>query len=112
MTNKEVICTFMEPFPDPKYGNAKSVWWPLAMKFATDRLLPRYTRELDLDALHEVEARLTDEQWIEYGSLINLSGNQNHYYMKRLIHASTEQKIKVLTAVLRQNNDKRILSEK
>lgn len=86
MTDEEIICTFMEPLRD-KWALPK--WWHWAGG-------KRKLRDLGLDALREVQARLTDEQWATYESQFNSAST-----WRQLLHASTEQKIKALAAVLR-----------
>lgn len=59
---------------------------------------------LTLNECHEVEARLTDEQWYQYRE--NLLGfvvlaRINFDDCKEMIYASVEQKVKALAAVLR-----------
>lgn len=103
MTDEEVICEFMEPKP---VGEA-----PLSCTYRGDLLsdggfwqADEYTTvwhrsELTLDRLHEVEARLTDEQARQYHQLLNESPDwEIHNY---LWHAKAEQKIAALAAVLR-----------
>jgi hypothetical protein len=85
MTNVEIICTFMEPH------------WKTRMPYAYP-FNPAVMPTLDLDALHEVEARLTYAQWDGYGAaMASLVGRT----APNLLHASAEQKIKALAAVLR-----------
>lgn len=85
MTDEEILHRFM--YPDYVLGGRSP---------AARRLL-----HWNLDALHEVEARLTEEQWKEYrlkmiGHLSNFSQIE-----KCCLHASAEQKKKALAAVLR-----------
>lgn len=84
MTDAEVICTFMEPKPDPE---ELRLWLP---------------GSLTLDALWEVEERLTAEQFAAYIERLedgwDINGLARDY---GLVHARAEQKIKALAAVLR-----------
>lgn len=113
MTDDEVICTWMEPRPKTQtgmiyrfYGNSSGIvdslstregWWVCDEVILdgepTTIISPR---PLDLDALHEVEARLTDEQWWNYSNNFNMPCD-----FRALIHLSAAQKIKSLAAVLR-----------
>jgi hypothetical protein len=59
---------------------------------------------LTLDALHEVEARLTDEQWGAYREWFMVDHQMDRHrvpFGTYLLHASSEQKIKALAEVLR-----------
>jgi hypothetical protein len=57
-------------------------------------------RLLTLDALHEVEERLTNEQWWAYEAALTEGpfGTGDHF--RQIVHATTAQKIKALAAVL------------
>lgn len=98
MSDAEIICAFCEPkptdtLPDTVRGTK---WWRLSLKGYLARWIPKY---LGLDALHEVEARLTDEQWDRYASLMMDPAGIRH--TRFLLHATAGEKIKALAAVLR-----------
>jgi hypothetical protein len=81
MTDAEVICRWMaRQLPMPTDRDWSDPYWHTA---------------LDLDALHEVEARLTDEQWWQYEA--ELSHIAKHIGSTALgfIHATTNQKIRL-----------------
>lgn len=102
MTPEEIICTFMERRPDfipegqsghvPEHRWAHR-WWKWYVK-TFDGVLRHEPRDLDLDALRDVQEHLTDEQWEEYEDEIWHTG------IKRLLHATPKQKIKALASVL------------
>lgn len=100
MTDKEFICQFMETKPDPNThgGTCRSPkgWWFWYGKWETTKLT--------LDALWEVEERLTDEQWQEYDA--ELGGSTTSVLSPNfgMIHATAEQKIKALASVLREGS--------
>ena len=104
MTDAEVICSFMEPKPtksimdtlrdgDPAPGK----WWN-DRHHASSEWRPR---TLTLDAIWEVEERLTDEQWQQYRDEILKGTDMMGLWMTRLIDAGAAQKIVALAAVLR-----------
>lgn len=105
-TDADVICAFMVPKPQfhpndmPEGFDPK--WWLVHL----DRELRAtwHPRDLDLVALHQVEARLTDEQWGIYGaSIFELHVSQECLNPWRLIcHLSAAQKIAALAEVIRQ----------
>jgi hypothetical protein len=91
VTDEEMICNFMEPKPEGRpssYGSGE-VWWRWGWRYIG--WLPR---PLTLDALWEVEARLTDEQCSRY--------TRELVMLPWLWHATAAQKIKALAAVLRE----------
>lgn len=110
MSEEEVICEWMEPRPDVVDDGADPNacykwphrWW----KWYRDRNghLPR---ELDLNALHEVEARLSDKQWLDYRREFRLVVERVNgtwplgQRSKDMLHATAEQKIRALASVLR-----------
>jgi hypothetical protein len=97
MTDQELICAWMEPRPIPsKNGWRSSPWWKRKLRGARDYAHPR---ELDLDALWEVEERLTNEQWEKY--LHEFARTQGYWPLRTLLHATPEQKIRALAQVLR-----------
>ena len=96
LTDQEIICTWMEPKPEPPMrlpteAESQSQWWKRVYN-SLDRGWEPYT--LTLDALWEVEERLTALEWGEY--LLNLP-----YIKREVVHATPAQKIKALAAVLR-----------
>ena len=102
ITDAEVICTFMEPFPGPG-DRRESDWWPINTGQSGLGPFRRRARKLDLDALHEVETRLTDKQQWDYSDLLVKSvwkvyGSEATF---PVIHASAADKIKALATVLR-----------
>lgn len=92
MTDEEVIASFMEPKPTWSSSDRNGEWW-----WCWDHRW--HSCKLDLDALHEVEARLTNEQWDAYANLMMDPAGIHH--TRFLLHASAEQKIEALAAVLR-----------
>jgi hypothetical protein len=100
VSNEEIICTWMEPKPTMSEAMAEGWafrWW------GRDR---KPCRQLDLDALREVQERLTDEQWADYedGILNQWSATADRYRestAKFCLHATPEQKIAALGSVLR-----------
>ena len=112
MTDGEVICAWMEPKPDTynaatamaaaKSGKDNPIWWVTDGRTWTLR-----PRELDLDALWEVQDRLTDEQWERYECEMlaqwtpEAIGLTMHGEVRHYLHATAEQKIRALAAILR-----------
>lgn len=103
LTDAEVICGWMEPKPvriwpqDIPDGH----WWSALWSTGTGWSWIPAT--LDLDALHEVEARLSeDEWWIYLGELHVATKGVAAYAYRHLIHATAAQKIAALAAVLRR----------
>jgi hypothetical protein len=100
MTDAEVICEFMEPKPTTPqpvglYDESPGGWWTLH----PDGWVPNCD---SLDRLREVEARLTEEQWLRYVDA--LIDHMPEFPRKgEIIHASAEQKIAALAAVIRSN---------
>jgi len=87
---------FMEPRPLKPRG-----------QFAFNEVRPKWWHwdygwrpiSLDLDALHEVEERLTEKQWNRYiTALIPIETNEDE--LQLAVHASAEQKISALAYVL------------
>ena len=111
MTDEEVICMWMEPNADSRSDNDFE-WWGQSWKKGERTLFPR---KLDLDALHEVEGRLTDEQWKFYDQQLetgvwpapqevywNSHQAMETLYLRRLmIHADAPTRIKALASMLR-----------
>ena len=108
MTDAETICDFMEPRPDkgpfdfhPWLGSTPDGWWLSTSGWDLDATWK--PRSLSLDALHLVEARLKDEQFWQY--VLRLIPRRtmasSEAGMRALIHATADQKIKALAAVIR-----------
>ena len=101
MSDAKVICGWMEPNPrsHTRSRDSSGGWWRLiGCERATGHWEP--TRYLTLDALHEVEARLTPvQQFIYLGNL--LQGQDPPSPMWFTTHATAEQKIKALAQVIR-----------
>lgn len=110
MTDAEVICGWMQPKPALRQTEgewelaicATSLGWWLLTTTGYERgdepiIVPA---DLTLDRLREVEARLTEEQWVHYGILME-NRPVGMRLSKALLHASADQKIKALAAVLR-----------
>jgi hypothetical protein len=104
-SNEEIICGWMEPKPWEEPGQTTpkallgSSWWDWAISYGS------FPKPLTLDRLHEVEGRLTDEQWGQYATaLSDLTPEYTGIVqtMKLYIHATAAQKIKALAAVLRE----------
>lgn len=120
MRDAEVICAFMEAKPQFRSGftvfyrgNQHAVtteewrspggWWRIDTADDDRKVEPR---ELELNALHEVEARLSDEQFEIYKiGLIPLGQMANAEYWH--IHANVEDKTRVLAFILRREVEKR-----
>lgn len=103
MTDEEVICGFMEPRPvcppRRRWFESKSSlagWWELIRD--SNRCQPR---PLTLDALYEVESQLTDEQQWDYCEAVRKQADTRQAGTWHYLHATAEQKIKALAAVLR-----------
>lgn len=105
LSDREVIATFMEgPKPVMRGGVIVKVWWVerLTDSLASTEWRPR---EITLNECHEVEARLSEEQWRTYDDrLCDLLSNEMLLYSstlrRRAIHADAETKIRALAAVL------------
>ncbi len=96
MKNDEIICRWMEPTLSKNSGK-----WMLWTGF---NFLPRH---LSLDALHEVEAKLTDEQWTEYRGWFMVEHSMAGHKVplgSYLLHVTAEQKITALAAVLKESD--------
>lgn len=125
LMDAEVVCEFMEP------RRIEGRWWthgkhvaevgpevwhrnacgPLRTTITTDCMVPRHDL-LTLDALHEVEARLSDGQWEKYNELMlgfspqRIHPRFDHSDAKGLLHATAEQKVRALAATLRAYQEK------
>ncbi len=120
MTPEEVICEFMEPARDLEAKpfdadmvenilNAQCMgtpshspggWWVYYCDYQQQEKVAQSCRELDLDALHEVEARLTEEQWRHY-TVAFWKLYPDSCNTKGTLHATAEQKIAALGKILR-----------
>ena len=106
-TDAEVVAGFMEPRPVICLGSRHAAsWWIRNLLEDSPRWYPNHIFCNSLDALHLVEARLTDEQWQRYKSMTVINGNLGEIYWKRLLHASAADKLKALAAVLRKEESK------
>ena len=101
LSDEEIICQFMEPMPQCGIRQILQdrlvipIWWGCAWD-GWQSIVP------DLTELYEVESRLSDEQWGEYGlKLAESLQSQGWQYVRNLIHASSAQKIRALAEVLR-----------
>ena len=94
-SDAEVICAWMEPKPDNRTTNVQTNWW---MFLCLDSgWVPR---KLTLDRLWEVEERLTEKQRGEYYFIFWERRDRENWWT--LLHATSEQKIKALAAVIRE----------
>ena len=123
MTDAELICTFMEPHA-PKDGTgypsgvlkkfSPEGWWRYSMVSCLWKL-PTLTVGSPLESLgrlHLVEERLTERQWRDYQRLLTepvWSSSNPAVDGKAMIHATAEQKIRALAAVLREQVENNIL---
>lgn len=96
MTDAEVICAWMEPRPGSAAEAYNSRWWNGS---PWTELRPF---NLTLDALREVESRLSEAQWDRYEALALKWRYEYSSSYRAALHASAEQKIKALAAVLRK----------
>jgi hypothetical protein len=100
MSDAEVLCDFM----DPKHVTD---WWGRDEQVLGKPPHYDFPRDLDLDALHEIESRLTDEQWDEYVDVLSTTatgipyGCNRNNYSRRIIHATAGEKKIALAKVLR-----------
>lgn len=101
-TDEEVICEWMEPKPEdlnPHVGLlvSKGEWW---YRYTLDKTWTAC--KPNLDRLHEVEARLTDEQWERYlDQLVDDDAISGYQTERDICHATAAQKIAALAAVIR-----------
>lgn len=109
MTDAEVICGWMEPKPTtmPETLCTPLGWWECRVVSGKWTWVPTEWAST-LDALREVEERLTKEQWRAYWDRLvpfeAISGVGSDCY---LIHLSAEQKIKALAQTIREATDAR-----
>ncbi len=118
MADMEVISRFMEPDIAPLHDSAVSVggWWVrqkanvagCVYEGPWQSAIPAWSERVKLGAMHEVEARLSEDQRECYiGELWMLfpekSGEADWLY----VHASAEQKIRALAVVIRAGKEPR-----
>jgi hypothetical protein len=109
LSDEEVLATFMETKPNGGGRRGSHWWWYRSGLNSGAGWRPR---SLDLDALHEVEARLTDEQWDKYQRGLSvycgseLRAGDVRASIRQMIHALPVQKIRALAAVLRPEVEK------
>lgn len=108
MTNTEILCTFMEPNA-PENGGVPNVdflkkfspfgWWRYSGLSCNWKqpILDNCDQRLLLGLLWEIEERLTDEQWEDYRKTFDPGLVR---WFKDYMHATPEQKIQALAAVL------------
>lgn len=111
LTDAEVICAFMEPLAaiECTSGGQRSMldWWRRETAWSdTLKWKPWVPCRLTLDACHEVEARLSEDQRDEYVKIllwdtINPQGRRTIRDTFGLMHAKAEQKVKALAVVMR-----------
>jgi hypothetical protein len=115
MTDVEVICAWMEP-DAPENGGTPNVdnlkkyspkgwwrYWSLSCNWKRPILIS-CERLLLLGFLHEVEEKLSEDQWEAYAyRMMDPAGIQHTRF---LLHATAEQKIKALAEVLRSEVEK------
>ena len=122
MSDAEVICGWMEPMPLESPGaycerihadggnHTWPDWWEESEEYGGEW----QPTTIALNECHEVEAQLTEEQWNEYQSMLDaycLSwpfGKLNWW----AIHATAEQKVKALAAVIRAMEGPTMASER
>lgn len=110
MSDEEIICGFAEPVP-----GFRGIDYPYSVGGFWVREIdkPKEPAPLTLDRLHEVEERLTDQQWQYYCVLMfqsccrearttNPIEDELTKNRKALLHASAPQKIAALAKVLRE----------
>lgn len=110
MTDQEIVATFMEPLGTRRFskGRLSNVqisdggWWTYTHEVRDGTQRTGYAPRCDsLDALHEVEERLSNEQWIAYDDELRSSTTSAISLHFGLIHATPFQKIRALATVLR-----------
>lgn len=102
LSDAEVICSFMDSL------RRDGAWWSAELPTGSRGPVRFVPITLELNALHEAEELLTDEQWGEYCAGLRkdlyhpLWGMKYPGGMDRpMLHATAEQKIRALAAVLR-----------
>ena len=104
-TDAEVVAGFMDPPPSEPLDS--SLWWSWEVSDGRWTSIPSAILN-SLDALRLVEARFTDEQWKEYWwALADSIIPPGTAPIPRLwLHASAQDKLKALAAVLRKEESK------
>jgi hypothetical protein len=112
MTDEETICEWMEPRSKGSSLDIVAAWWKVRTVMTGTGIDPdscfglyRYAPLLEvckpehqLGFIHEIETRLSNEQWRVYGqTLRKITGGQE----RQLIHASASQKIRGLAVAVR-----------
>ena len=107
LNDAEIICGWMEPRPKdgsgPVVTTPDSRWW--VYNYTSDGANFDWNfvlSTLTLDALHEVEARLTDQQGWFTRLLVPLPPITSMQYFRLVANATAEQKVKALAAVVRE----------
>lgn len=109
MTDEEFICGWMEPKPlDTECGErglsvSEGGWWERSWDAMNQRFRhwPNSNKMDSLDAIHEIETRLTDEQWKLYTTRWPISEWPGSVSVRKaLLHATAEQKIAALADTL------------
>ncbi len=105
-TDAEVVCEWMSAMPSMSVGEWgrnnewEPDWWEAHEEIAGEW----QPLELDLDALHLVEERLSEERWEAYTKLL-LEPVQQYSdpakYWRTLIHADSPTKLAALASVIR-----------
>ena len=110
MTDAEVVAMWMERITKPPH-NRDSQWWKstIVIDAGGEPVYKWIPCKLTLDALHLVEERLTSgprSQWEKYLAIL-AEDDPRGCNVQRKVHATTEQKIKALATVLRneETND-------
>lgn len=120
LTDSAVICRFMGWILDA--GRCPICGWPFAANESEGCTPPDNCSQrpapvtradalptLTLDRCHEVEARLSDEQWGAYGIVLaEILQSTERKFARGLIHATAKQKIAALAAVLRSEVEKQV----
>jgi|SRR6266853_4554718 len=101
-TDEEIIGAFMEPKPEhSRQSRPGFAWW--IWNSSHQEWIPG---NLTLDALWQVEERLTEEQWWDYEKRL-ANGHWSNgpasllFVIKAHIHATAAEKIKALAEVLK-----------
>lgn len=104
-SDEETICEWMQPKPVRVWSRDSGgrEWWSAVWSSETGWQF--HPILLTLDALWEVEERLTEEQWRKYESMSVgwwSDGPKIISGFRAAVHATTEQKIAALAQVIRQ----------
>lgn len=104
MTAAEIVASFMEP--KPQFDGGDGGWWSFIYEGNGTWKPVVNDRTESLDALHEVEARLTDDQQWLYIETIRKLANRGNLATWHYLHASAAQKLSALAQVLRPEVEK------